>query len=172
MAETGLVGTWSEAPTYLPPDDAGDFELNFTEDCNGFEGRWRRGSSGPWWTDWNGSRISALIASVPVAVGSGTAGAEVAIDVCELGRFIGVVKGGEFLVLDPPGTAGGTARLTRIPIQAAQPPESDEIDLAAYEGRAIMVCGREDSGWIYSAKVVDQAAPIITALVEKVFGQE
>lgn len=74
------------------------------------------------------------------------------------------------MVLDPPSTLGGTARLTRIPIQAAQLPESDEIDLAGYEGRSIMVCGREESGWIYSAKVVDQAGPIITALVEKVFG--
>jgi hypothetical protein len=177
ITEAGLVGTWSEAPTYLPPDDAGDAVLNFTDDCNGFEGRWRYGSSGPWWSDWNGSRGSAPIASVPVAGGSGTAGSEPAgteavADVCDLGRFIGVVETGEFLIFDPPNVAGKTARLTRIPIQASWPPESDEIDLAGYEGRAIMVCGREDSGWIYSAKIVDQAGPIITAIVRKVFGLE
>jgi hypothetical protein len=104
--------------------------------------------------------------------GSGTAGANIVADVCGLGQFIGVVKGGEFVILDPPSPAGKTARLTRISIQAARSPESDEIDLAGYEGRTIMVCGQEDSGWIYSAKIVDQAGPIITALVEKVFGQE
>jgi hypothetical protein len=177
VTETGLVGTWSEAPTYFPPDDAGDVELNFTDDCNGFEGRWRYGSSGPWWTDWNGSKGPIPIASILVGSGMGTAeseatGARVVADVCDLGRFIGVVKAGELLIFDPPSPAGKTARLTRIPIQASRPPHSDEIDLAAYEGRAIMVCGQEDSGWIYSAKIVDQAGPIITALVEKVFGQE
>jgi hypothetical protein len=171
VTETWLVGTWSEAPTYLPPDDAGDFELNFTDGCNGFEGRWRHGSSGPWWTDWNGSRISAQISFLSAGGGSETACSDLTADVCDLGRFIGVVEMGEFLILDPPDIAGKTARLTWIPIQAAQPPESDEIDLASYDGRAIMVCGHEDSGWIYSAKVVDQAGPIITALVEKVFGR-
>lgn len=175
ITETGLVGTWSEAPTYLSPDDAGDFVLNFTDDCNGFVGRWRYDSSGPWRTDWNGSRGSAPIASDSAAVGSGTAGseaieAEVVIDACDLGRFIGVVDAGEFLIFDPPNASGKTVRLTRISIQEALSPENDEIDLAGYEGRAIMVCGLEDSGWIYSSKIVDQAGPIVASLVEKVFG--
>lgn len=39
VSNGGFVGTWSEAPTYLPPDDAGDAELKFTDGCNGFEGR-------------------------------------------------------------------------------------------------------------------------------------
>ncbi len=172
VTETGLVGTWSEAPTYLPPDDAGDFELNFTDDCNGFEGRWRYGSSGPWWTDWNGSKGQGPISFIPARGEPEIAGSNIVADVCGLGRFIGVVKGGEFVILDPPSPAGRTARLTRIPIQAARSPESDEIDLVGYEGRTIMVCGQEDGGWIYSAKIVDQAGPIVTALVEKVFGQE
>jgi len=176
ITETGLVGTWSEAPTYLPPDDAGDFVLNFTDDCDSFVGRWRYGSSGPWWTDWNGSRGSALITSILEGDVSGTAGSEetgarVVADVCEFGRFIGVVEAGEFSIFNPPNASGKTVRLTRISIQASRPPESDEIDLVGYEGRAIMVCGHEESGWIYSAKIVDQAGPIVAALVEKVFGQ-
>lgn len=176
ITETGLVGTWSEAPTYLPPDDAGEAVLNFTDDCNGFEGRWRYGSFGPWWTDWNGSRGSASIASVSAAVGSGAAGseeieAEVAVDACNLGRFIGVVDAGEFLIFDPPNASGKIARLTRISIQEAVPPENGEINISGYEGRAIMVCGREDGGWIYSSKIVDQAGPIVASLVEKVFSR-
>lgn len=171
VTESGLVGVWSELPTYLTPDDAGDVELNFTAGCNGFEGRWRHGSSGPWWTDWTGERLSIPISSLPSSNRSGIDGADIT-DVCELGRFIGVVEMGEFLILDPPRPIGGTVSLTRIPMQAAQSPESDEIDLAGYEGRSIMVCGHEDSGWIYSAKIIDQAGPILTAVVEKVFGQE
>jgi hypothetical protein len=176
ITEMGLVGTWSEAPTYLSPDDAGDFVLNFTDDCNGFVGRWRYDSSGPWRTDWNGSRGSAPIASDSATVGSGAAGskeieAEVAVDACDLGRFIGVVDAGEFLIFDPPNASGKTARLTRILIQEALPPENGEIDISGYEGRAIMVCGRGDGGWIYSAKIVDQAGPIVASLVEKVFVQ-
>lgn len=50
-----LVGTWSELPTYNPPDDAGDFEFTMSEDCKSFQGRWRYGSAGGWNT-WNGKR--------------------------------------------------------------------------------------------------------------------
>ncbi|HII05907.1 MAG TPA: hypothetical protein HA349_00900, partial [Methanotrichaceae archaeon] len=84
ISKSGLVGTWSEAPTYLPPDDAGDVELNFTDGCNGFEGRWRYGSSGPWWTDWTGEKISTPISSLPSINRSGIDGANIT-DVCELG---------------------------------------------------------------------------------------
>lgn len=34
-----------------------------------------------------------------------------------------------------------------------------------------MVSGHGSSGWIYSAVVVDQAGPILTAVVQQVFGQ-
>jgi hypothetical protein len=50
-----LVGTWSEAPSYSPPNDAGDVELNLSDDCNSFSGKWRYGSSGTW-GDWTGTR--------------------------------------------------------------------------------------------------------------------
>jgi len=50
-----LVGTWSEAPSYLPPDDGGDLELMMSEDGQSFSGSWRYGSEGSWsggWTGW------------------------------------------------------------------------------------------------------------------------
>lgn len=55
---SGLMqGTWSEAPTYLPPDDAGDIELQQSIDGNSFTGKWRYGSTGDWVGEWNGKRI-------------------------------------------------------------------------------------------------------------------
>lgn len=51
-----LKGTWSESPSYSPPNDAGDFEFTKTT-CDSFEGKWRYGSSGEWRTDWSGTRI-------------------------------------------------------------------------------------------------------------------
>jgi len=53
-----LVGTWSENPSYAPPDDAGDIEFIMSSDCNSFTGHWRYGSSGDWYSDWNGTRLS------------------------------------------------------------------------------------------------------------------
>ena len=52
-----LRGIWSEAPSYTPPDDAGDFEFTLSSDGNSFTGNWRYGSSGEWEGDWSGERI-------------------------------------------------------------------------------------------------------------------
>jgi hypothetical protein len=52
-----LKGTWSEAPTYQPENDAGDFEFTISSDGNSFSGRWRYGYSGDWDGDWDGERI-------------------------------------------------------------------------------------------------------------------
>ena len=62
-------------------------------------------------------------------------------------------------------------RLTSMGMQVAMPPESEEIDLSKYEGQALMVQGHDGGGWIYSATVIDQAGPILTAVVQQVFGQ-
>ena len=85
-------------------------------------------------------------------------------------QFLGLVQGGKFQLLSPSGLPG--VRLTRIAMQVAQSPESAELDLAAYEGQAIMVRGRDAGGWLYSAEVIDQAGPILTLLVRQVFGQK
>ncbi len=51
------MGTWLESPTYKPPDDAGDIEIQQSHDGNSFSGKWRYGSAGDWIGEWNGTRI-------------------------------------------------------------------------------------------------------------------
>lgn len=85
--------------------------------------------------------------------------------------FLGIVRDGKFIVLEPYRDINSMVRLTSIPMQAAQPSESAELYLDEYEGNAIMVSGRDGGGWIYSAEIVDKAGPILTAVVEQVFGQ-
>lgn len=43
-----VKGTWSEAPGYTPPDDAGDAEFTLSDDCRSFAGNWRYGITGSW----------------------------------------------------------------------------------------------------------------------------
>ena len=52
-----LTGTWSEAPSYKPPKDAGDVEFTLSADGNSFTGKWRYGHSGSWHYDWQGERV-------------------------------------------------------------------------------------------------------------------
>jgi hypothetical protein len=87
-------------------------------------------------------------------------------------QFLGIVQNGVFELLAPRRAPGGSVRLTSIPMQAAVSPESAELNLRVYDGKAIMVSGHDGGGWIYSAAVIDQAGPILTAVVQKVFGQE
>lgn len=86
------------------------------------------------------------------------------------GWFIGIVDHGEFKRLLPSGHVDDCARLTRLAMQAALPPETGELNLEKYEGMAIMVRGYDAGGWIYSAEIVDRAGPILTAVVQQVFG--
>lgn len=51
-----LIGTWSEAPSYASPKDAGDVELELSTDCKTFTGHWRYGSSGSWSGGWSGTK--------------------------------------------------------------------------------------------------------------------
>ncbi len=59
-----------------------------------------------------------------------------------------------------------------MPMQAAIPPGTQEIDLKKHESRAIMVRGRYGGGWIYSAEIIDLAGPILSALVQEVFNKD
>ena len=86
-------------------------------------------------------------------------------------QFLGVVQDGAFDLLSPRHPPGGSPRLTAISMAASVPPETAELDLSVYEGKAIMVGGHDGGGWIYSAAVIDQAGPILTAVVQEVFGQ-
>jgi hypothetical protein len=53
-----LKGKWSEAPSYLPPHDAGEFEFTFAEDFKSFTGKWRYGYETQAWNgEWFGSKL-------------------------------------------------------------------------------------------------------------------
>lgn len=51
-----LIGTWMQAPSYSPTQDAGDLELTLSSDCKSFSGNWRYGSEGEWSGNWTGTR--------------------------------------------------------------------------------------------------------------------
>lgn len=69
----------------------------------------------------------------------------------------------------PENLAGTSFRLTSVRIREAVSPESREINLTEYEGEAIMIQGLENEEWIYSAELIDEAGPILTLLVQKLF---
>ncbi len=103
----------------------------------------------------------------------------VKLDIAEIGRssnergeqILGIVQDGRFRPLVPERPLGRPARLTAIKMYEAIAPEAGELDLTDYEGRAIMVRGRNGGGWIYSAAVVDSAGPILTTVVKRVFAE-
>lgn len=83
------------------------------------------------------------------------------------GQFLGMVENRKFQLLLPETLAGTSFRLTSVRVQEAVSPESREINLAEYEGEAILIQGRESGEWIYSAELIDEAGPILTLLVQK-----
>ena len=85
-------------------------------------------------------------------------------------QFMGIVKSNRLHILVPKSESEEPANLT--PESMAVDHEIKPMDLSAYDGKAIAVRGYGGSGWIYSAKIIDQAGPIVTALLAKVFGQE
>lgn len=87
----------------------------------------------------------------------------------EYESLLGIVKGGEFYTLSPESEFTIPARLTTIIMYEAQAPENQEFDLSIYEGQVIMVNGYNGGGWIYSAEIIDQAGPILTAVVLEVY---
>jgi len=84
-------------------------------------------------------------------------------------HYLGLVRNGQFQLLDPPQLAGGSMRFTNMARQESRHPESAELDLTEHEGKAVMISGHGDSGWVYSAEVIDKASPIVTKLVRRVF---
>ena len=86
--------------------------------------------------------------------------------------FIGTVVDGKFRLLSPRPALPGEVRLNSIAVQEARPPDSRELNLSKYEGNAIAVQGHDQGDWIYSASVIDTGGPIVTALLQHVFGQE
>ncbi len=85
-------------------------------------------------------------------------------------QYLGIVKDGILALLIPESETGTKARLTTIFMADQRPPESGEINLKDYEGKAIMVDGHYGGDWIYSASIIDQASPILSAIVKKIYG--
>ena len=109
-----------------------------------------------------------IVAACPAAVCGGAFYLSQGERVGEVGVdqwFLGIVREGEFLLLAPSTVLGTPVGLTGIPMQAAVSPESEEIDLARYTGRVILVRGHDGGGWIYSAKVIVKVGPICSAVV-------
>lgn len=84
--------------------------------------------------------------------------------------FLGIVRGGALLTLaSEKASAPASLRLTSLTLDDERAPESGELDLAPYEGLALLVRGVEREAWVYSAVVVEQANLILSAVVRQVF---
>jgi len=88
-------------------------------------------------------------------------------------KFLGIVQDGRFSILMPRPQCC-TVKLTRIAKPASISAElvaSHEVNLAEYEGKALLVSGvlPERKGWLYEANVIDQAGPILTEVVKELF---
>lgn len=84
-------------------------------------------------------------------------------------QFLGIVQNGKLQLLVPENPEGDPVRLTGTAMMEAISPEGKELDLTKQEGKAIMVQGHLSGEWIWSAKIVDKAGPILTAVVREVF---
>lgn len=62
-----FTGTWSESPSYSPPNDAGDMELIMSADGKSFTGKWRYGSTSSWGS-WDGGKRLTQVSPAPSAV--------------------------------------------------------------------------------------------------------
>lgn len=68
-------------------------------------------------------------------------------------QYFGIVENGLFNIMQREPVDCDQVRLTKIPMQAAQTPESAQINLSNYEGKNIQVSGRLSGCWIFSAEV-------------------
>lgn len=68
-----LIGSWSESPTYAPPNDRGDIEFTMSPDGKSFTGKWRYGSEGNWGNWEGGKRITEVLPAPKSAVAAATA---------------------------------------------------------------------------------------------------
>lgn len=84
-------------------------------------------------------------------------------------QIFGMVRNGECVVFAPQHLEGKTVKLTTHGKQDSQPPENGKIDLSEYEGKIIEVSGRDNGDWIYSASVVEEAGPVLSDFLKKVF---
>ena len=84
-------------------------------------------------------------------------------------QFFGMVRNGEFYVFAPQHLEGATVKLTTTWIEEPHANESGVINLTEFEGKIIEVRGRDSGKWIYSAKVVEEAGPVLSDFLKRVF---
>jgi N-acetylmuramoyl-L-alanine amidase len=87
-------------------------------------------------------------------------------------QVFGMVRNGGFYVFAPQHLEGKTVKLTTAAMDDSQRPESNEIDLSMYKEKIIEVNGIYSGDWIYSARVVEEAGPVLTDFLKKVFLKE
>jgi hypothetical protein len=51
-----LSGQWSEAPSYAPPNDAGEFEIHMDQSGTSFQGKWWKVASSNG-KEWHGRKV-------------------------------------------------------------------------------------------------------------------
>ncbi len=64
VSGNSATGTWSQSPSFQPPDDAGDFTFTLSSGCQSFSGQWRYGSCG-WEGTIRGTRAGQTIPPTP-----------------------------------------------------------------------------------------------------------
>ena len=84
--------------------------------------------------------------------------------------IIGLVKNSKFFPISPESGISDPALLTEIRTMESVSPENRQLNLIEYEGKAIAVQGHNQGGVIYESSIIDVAGPIVTALVQKAFG--
>ena len=93
-------------------------------------------------------------------------------EVPPLGRkawVLGAVEAGQFRTLYPESLAQTRLRFSTVASSAVRDPQSASLDLAPYEGGVIMIEGEFGAIWVYDAKVIDQASPIMLVLFRELF---
>ncbi|MHA1988362.1 MAG: hypothetical protein ACW98D_17140 [Promethearchaeota archaeon] len=88
----------------------------------------------------------------------------------ELEIIIGIVKDGKFYTRSPEPEISAPTLLTKIKVMESVPPESRQLILTEYEGKAIAVQGHNQGSVIYQAAIIDVAGPIVTFLVKYALG--
>jgi len=79
--------------------------------------------------------------------------------------FLGLVHNGQLRLLMSADIHSLKVRITASSTQESLLPETEELDLASYESRLILVRGHRNNAWIYSAVIVDAAGPELTRLI-------
>ena len=81
-------------------------------------------------------------------------------------EVLGMVVGGQFISAN----TGKPIKVTEAQMQEAIDPAAKLVDLAKFEGKAVLITYQlSDSNFLWGSNVVSTAGPILTAVVRKLF---